>query len=106
MGSLQTAGRPQITWVTVIAEDTPAPQEAQARRHLLNLAQDNVFGDPTLLVLKSNDPVGAISELATSHDLIVLGMHRAENGTRVFGEFNLAVLERTQIAAMLIAGSS
>lgn len=105
MGSLQTAGRPQITWVTVIAEQAPAQLEAQARRHLLALAQDNVFGDPTILIIKSDDPVSAISELANEHDLVVLGLHRSERGMRIFGEFNLAVLERTQTAALLIGGS-
>jgi hypothetical protein len=106
MGSLQTARRPQITWVTIIAEDTPPALEAQARRHLLALAQDNVYGDPTLLVVKSDNPVEALAGLAEDHDLVILGMHRSETGTRVFGEFNLTVLERTRTATLLIGGGT
>lgn len=106
LGSLQTARRPQITWVTVVAENTSAALEAQTRRHLLAIAQDNVYGDPTLLVLRSDKPVETIRDLCSDHDLLVLGLHRNDAGVRVFGDFNLALLETTETAALIIGGSS
>lgn len=106
LGSLQTARRPQITWVTILPEDTEAQAEVQCRRRLLQLAQDNVYGDPILEIVRSNDPLSTLAELATHHDLLVLGMHRSENGKRIFGEFNSALLRKTEGATILIGGGS
>jgi hypothetical protein len=104
LGSLQTVHRPQITWVTVIPEASSSQGESVARRHLLKLAQDNVYGDPTLVVLRSDNPVSALSSLASDHDLLVLGMHRSIDGKRVFGEFNITLLRQTEVATLLIGG--
>jgi amino acid transporter len=106
LGSLQTKNRPQITWVTIVPEGTSAATEAQARRHLHQLAQDNVYGDPILEIVQSDDPASTIARLASEHDLLVLGMHRAENGKRVFGEFNSVLLQKTDTATLLIGGGS
>lgn len=106
LGSLQTRSRPQITWVTVVPEDASPALEAQTRRHLLRLAQDNVFGDPTVEVLRSNKPVEEIARVASSSDLLVLGMHRAKDGQRSFGEFNTQLIESTELATLIIGGST
>lgn len=104
LGSLQTASRPQITWVTVIEPGATAAQEADSRRLLLQIARDNVYGDPMLTVVRHADPVEAIAKLAAAHDLLVLGMHRNDDGKRRFGEFNASLAQRTTVATLMIAG--
>lgn len=90
--------------MTVIPEASSVQGEAVARRHLLQLAQDNVYGDPTLMVVRNDDTVSALTSLAEDNDLLVLGMHRSTNGKRVFGDFNVALLKQTRIATLLIGG--
>ncbi len=106
LGSLQTARRPQITWITIISPETSLAEEAQTRRHLLALAQDNVYGDPTLMILRSDDPVASLAKLSSEHDLLVLGMHRSADGRRIFGKFNTQLLQKTDCATLLIGGGS
>lgn len=106
LGSLQTDATPQITWVTVIPQETSAQAEAETRRHLLKLARDNVYGDPTLLVLRDDNPVNALAKQCENHELLVLGMHRSGDGQRLFGEFNTALVQQTEIAALVISGGS
>lgn len=104
LGSLQTDATPQITWVTVIPQETSAQAEAQTRRHLLKLARDNVYGDPTLLVLRDDNPVAALAKQCANHELLVLGMHRSGDGQRLFGEFNTSLVDQTHIATLVISG--
>ena len=104
LGSLHTDAAPQITWVTIIPTDTTELGEAQTRRYLLQLARDNVYGDPTLLVVRDDNPIEALATLADDHELLVLGMHRSSDGKRLFGDFNTAVVERTTIATLIIGG--
>ncbi len=105
LGSLQTQGRPEITWVTVIPPSDTAESEAQTHRKLLSLARDNVYGDPVLKVLRSESPIEALAEMAAEHELLVLGMHRGDDGKRLLGSFNTALLAHTEVAALVISGS-
>lgn len=102
LGSLHTHARPEITWVTVVPSAATKEQENQANRRLLGLAQDNVYGDPLLRVERSDDPVAAITALCEEHDLLVLGLHRDEEGKRLFGSFNSQLLAHTEVATLLI----
>lgn len=102
LGSLHTHSRPEMTWVTVIPSSATKDEESQANRRLLGLARDNVYGDPRLRVQRSDDPVTTIAALAEEHDLLVLGLHRDEEGKRLFGSFNSRVLEKSECATLLI----
>ena len=102
LGSLQTVRSPEVTWVTVISEGASDTEEAQVRRNLLALAQDNMYGSPTLMVERSDQPTERIAQIAAQHDLLVLELHRTANGQRGFGDFNSSLLEKTTTATLVI----
>lgn len=105
LGSLQTQGRPEITWLSIIPASDTKESEATSHRKLLAIARDNVYGDPILKVVRSDHPIDALVQVAADHELLVLGMHRGRDGKRLFGSFNTAVLAKTQIATLLIGGA-
>ena len=93
------------TWVTVIPASESQENEALTHRKLLTIARDNVYGDPILRVVRSDDPIAALAEVAKEHELLVLGMHRGQDGKRLIGAFNTALLSATNVAALLIGGA-
>ena len=102
LGSLSRGSKREVSFLRVLAESTPDPVLREAEQSLARLAHDEAGGRPKALVVKADDSVQAVVELAADTDLLVLGLPRVA-GKALFGEFALNVARGARCATIMLS---
>ena len=95
-----------LTFVTVLKEDASDQAMAAARRNVSQLADVKTGGTTKVEVLRHDDPVAALLEASTSHDLIILGLSRGGWGKRLLGDFAVRLAHEATCPAILLSSRS
>ncbi len=104
LGSLgRAAEAPEVTLLTMLPAEATVEDESAAHKRLERTASDKAKSRAATALVKTDDAVGAIVERTAEHDVLILGLHRASGGKRVFGEFVLKVAERSQCAVIMLS---
>ena len=94
----------EITFVTVLPAGASDRDVAEARKDSGELAEVKVPGGAARVeVLRSDDPATALIELASSYDLLVLGMAATAWGQKVFGPVLLDIVRRAPCACIILS---
>lgn len=94
---------PEVTLLTMIPEHASPEDESAAHKRLERMASDKAKSRAGTELVKTDDAIGAIVERTAEHDVLILGLHRASGGKRVFGEFVLTVAQRSQCAVIMLS---
>ncbi|MCG8605698.1 amino acid permease [bacterium] len=104
LGSLWRMGVREIKFLQILAEKATDHSEEKALQGLIKFARDEVPGQPSVQVVRSNAIVDKIMEHAMDSDLVVLGLQRLGRRRKVFSEVVLRVARNSK-GAVLIIGS-
>lgn len=105
-GSLWRASQPEIHFVQILPENT---DEATYRRNEKNLKRFSgriIPGGSTAEIVRDDDPKAALLRQAGSHDLIIMGLGKADINRRVFGDISLSLARETNTALIFISHHS
>jgi amino acid transporter len=103
LGSLSRAATLEVIWLRIMAPDTPEAAFEQARRNVLELAEQSTAGMPTVVVERAADFSQAVVAHCQPTDLLVLGLRRPERGRRVFGEMAPRIAAQVSCATVVIS---
>lgn len=110
LGSITRAGAREVTFLRVVSARASEAEVEEARRSAERLARDNLPGVHTVEVVRSDDVVGAVTEAAAHHDLLILGLQvehttfRMGRSRATFGLLALDMARRAPCATILLSG--
>jgi basic amino acid/polyamine antiporter, APA family len=102
LGSLCRGTARSVTFARILPCSAGAERVAESERSLRRVAEEEAPGQASTRVVQSDDLVGALVQLASEHDLLVLGIQRLK-GRRAFGRVALAAAARNPAATILIS---
>jgi hypothetical protein len=106
LGTLARTSDARVTYLRVVPSATTDASFARTQRSLELFANTGQtagdFGAYEALVLRSDDPLSAISERARQHDLMILGLERASRQHKAIGDFSRNLVAATTDACAVI----
>jgi len=116
VGSLARHHELNLTYLTVLPENSKQSAVARYRRLLQMLADDQSHQDGSsadgskmlthFQIVRSDDPFATIADFAAAHDLIFLGAQRSGRKTNVFGKFTLRLAQAVNTPLIVISRGS
>jgi hypothetical protein len=103
LGSLSRKPKRQVTFLRVVPTGTSLRRWRRIRRDLDRMARDNVSGRCEREVIKSDDPVAAITRRAEECGLVILGVQRIGPRQKLFGRFTRQIAQRTRCPIIVIS---
>lgn len=101
LANLHRVARPQMTFLQILPGAASPAELDRTRRNLRRYAQEETPGNLEIVVQAADNPGDVIVQAATSHDLILLGLHR-QGRQRVLGDISHRIAVETKIAMILI----
>ena len=102
LGSLCRTTPRTLTFMRVLPSAAAAVEEEAARRALTRLASDESPSPPAVELVRSDDVVAAVTEAASAHDLLVLGLPR-RRGQTVLGGLALQLVAQVGCSVILLS---
>jgi len=104
LGAICRGSERSITFARVVPAAATDVQVAEALRETSTMAEAKVPGAPTVRILRSDDPVAAILEVAGDHDLMIIGVQHSRWGRRTLGAVALRLAAEASCASIIISG--
>lgn len=102
LGSLTRLQKCQVTFLRVVPEDIDPAEYRRAKRELDRTAYDNIVGRSERVLLKSDDPISAITE-AAKDQMVILGVQRIGPHRKLFGSFTRQIARRSDSPLIVIS---
>lgn len=93
----------EIVFVTVVAANASDDTVASASRALTKLSTMRIPVQPSVQVIRSDDPAAAILAEAARSDLLILGLGRSRQGRKRLGAFNRNLAFDAACAVVLLS---
>jgi len=104
LGSICRTGNPEITFLRVVPEATGPDELERIRASLKVFAGDQLpYGRFNLKVEKSDDVAGAIKDMASDSDLVILGLRRLGRRKKSIGELALQIARAMDCPLLMIS---
>lgn len=103
LGSLLRTVTREITFLTILSENSSKQAANKARHYLARLAKDEVPGRARVSVRRHDDTLATISGLSAKYDLVILGLQRFGRYHKAFGEFTLNLARETDCPIMMLS---
>ncbi|MCA9674580.1 MAG: amino acid permease [Kofleriaceae bacterium] len=103
LASLCRDGSRSVTFVRVLPALASDDDVAEVERQVAQRAEVKLGRRPRVKILRAADPQAALVELAASHDLILLGLHRDVWGRRGLSPFAIDVARAAPCPAILLS---
>ena len=103
LGSLCRTGKREVTFLQVLPEHASDFQCDRAQRRLTQFANEEVPTRADALVVRHNKPLEAITDMANSYDLAILGLERIDKNRRQFGQLAPALAQKLTCATIMIS---
>ena len=103
IGSLcRGSERLEVVYLGIVRPSDGKEEAQELERDIHLLADDEAAAHSRVVILRRDDVSEAVAEVATSTDLVVLGMQRLQ-GRRAFGSIPLRVARETDCAVLMIS---
>ncbi len=102
LGSLGRTATRDVTYLSVMAEDTRPAVSQRALADLNRMAADEVVGAAHAEVVLSDDVVGSVVAKAAENDVLMLGLHREGRQKGIFGDLMLEIARSTTCPLLII----
>ncbi len=103
LGSVGRVGQREVQFLRVLRPGASAVEHEDAQDDLLRLAEEEAPGFGTAVVVRSDDPGGAIVEAASGCDLVILGVQRLGRRRKAFGPIALRIARDAPCATILVS---
>ncbi|MCC5940010.1 MAG: amino acid permease [Balneolaceae bacterium] len=105
LGSLWRTTQPEITFVQMVPENTPAKKLARIEIDLKRFAGRIIPGNSSTMVIPEANVPEKLTELTHDFDLVVMGLGKAGPNSRAFGSVTQKLAGETGTALILISHS-
>ena len=103
LGSLCRTGEREVIFLQVVSKGVSEFQRDRAEQTLAQFAREEVPGNVSALVVRSNTPLEEITQRAADFDLVVLGLERMGKNRRRFGQLAPALGNNIDCATIMIS---
>ena len=103
LASLCRTGEREVVFLQVLSEGVSEIQRDRAERILGQFAKEEVPGNASALVVRSNTPLEEITQRAKDFDLVVLGLERVGKNRRRFGQLAPVLGQNIDCATIMIS---
>lgn len=103
LGSLSRQQKREVTFARVVDDSASQREFGRVQRDLVRLARDNLRGQCEKIVMRSDDPITAIAELANRCGVLILGIQRLGPHEKLFGRFTREIAQRTDCPIIVIS---
>jgi hypothetical protein len=101
--SLWRASQPEITFVQILPENTPAETIKKNHLRLSRFAGRIIPAKTEVKIIPSNNVTGELVNLSAEHDLVIMGLGKPGLHEKAFGKLSLTLAEQTDTALIFIS---
>ncbi len=103
LNSLLRSMKREVTFLRVVPTSASQDEVRRAKRHLSQLANDEIRQRCQIELLQSDDAPAVVAERADKADLIILGVQRHGPRKKLFGRFTRQIAQRTSCPIIVIS---
>src|SRR5690606_26570713 len=101
--SLWRASQPEIKFIQILPSNTPREILQKNNSNLTRFARRIIPGKTEIQIISNDDVETELINQASGHDLVIMGLGKAERNEKAFGHLAHALAKNTNTALIFIS---